>query len=131
MGDNGSDEIHTVLVADADDGTRTLVKLTLDGESYRVVEADDTESALRSIAGALPDLILLDAALPGAGGMAITRSLKAQPETRGAHIVLLFDKAAPVDQDEGRDAGVDEFLAKPFNAFALLKKVSALTGEDA
>lgn len=131
MGDKDGDELHTVLVADADEGIRTLVRLTLDGESYRVVEAVDTESALRSIAGALPDLILLDAALPGAGGMAVTRSLKAQPETRDANIVLLFEKSAPVDQDEGRELGVDEFLAKPFNAFALLKKVSALTGEDA
>lgn len=126
-----ADDVRTVLVADADEGIRTLVRLTLDGDSYRVVEATDTESALLSIAGALPDLIVLDAGLPGAGGLAITRSLKAQPETRDAQIVLLFDKAEPVDQDQGRDVGVDEFLAKPFNAFALLKKVSALTGEDA
>lgn len=125
-----SDDVRTVLVADADDGTRTLVRLTLDGESYRVVEAADTEAALRSIAAALPDLIIIDAGLPGAGGIAVTRSLKAQPETRSAQIVLLFDKAEPVDQDEGRDVGVDEFLAKPFNAFALLKKVSALVGDE-
>ena len=125
-----SDEVRTVLVADADDGIRTLVRLTLDGDSYRVVEATDTESALRSIAGSLPDLIVLDADLPGAGGVAVARSLKAQPETQGAQIVLLFDKSAPVDQDQGREVGIDEFLAKPFNAFALLKKVSALTGDE-
>jgi DNA-binding response OmpR family regulator len=124
-----SDDVRTVLVADADEGIRTLVRLTLDGESYRVVEAVDTESALRSIAASLPDLIVLDAGLPGPGGIAITRSLKAQPETREAHVVLLFDKSDPVDQGEGREVGVDEFLAKPFNAFALLKKVSGLAGE--
>lgn len=125
-----ADDVRTVLVADADDGIRTLVRLTLDGDSYRVVEATDTQSALRSVAGSLPDLIVLDADLPGAGGLAITKSLKAQPETRGARIVLLFDKADPVDQERGRELGVDEFLAKPFNAFALLKKVAALVGED-
>lgn len=125
-----SDEVRTVLVADADEGIRTLVRLTLDGESYRVVEATDTESALRSVAGSLPDLIVLDAGLPGPGGLAVTRSLKAQPETRDAQIVLLFEKSEPVDQDQGREVGVDEFLAKPFNAFALLKKVSALVHDD-
>ncbi len=41
----------------------------------------------------------------------------------------MFDRSAPVDQDEGRDVGVDEFIAKPFNAFALLKKVTALIEE--
>jgi CheY-like chemotaxis protein len=124
------DGLRTVLVADADEGTRSLVRLTLDGESYRVLEAADTDSALRSIAGSRPELIVLDAALPGAGGVAVTRSLKAQPETRDALVVLLFDKAAPVDQEVGRAAGVDDFLAKPFNAFALLKKVSGLAGSD-
>ena len=47
-------------------------------------------------------------------------------ETRGAQVVLMFDKSDPVDQELGREVGVDEFIAKPFNAFALLKKVSAL-----
>lgn len=122
------DEVRAVLVADADEGTRSLVRLTLDGESYRVLEAADTESALRTVAGSRPDLIVLDAGLPGAGGIAVTRSLKAQPETRDAQIVLMFDKSDPVDHGEGRAAGVDEFIAKPFNAFALLKKVSGLAG---
>lgn len=120
---------RTVLVADADEGIRSLVRLTLDGESYRVVEAADTEAALHSIAASLPDLIVLDAGLPGAGGVAITKSLKSQPETRGAQVVLMFDKSDPVDQELGREVGVDEFIAKPFNAFALLKKVSALIPE--
>lgn len=121
-----SDDVRTVLVADADEGIRSLVRLTLDGESYRVVEATDTETALHGIAAARPDLIVLDAALPGAGGVAITRSLKAQPETRDAQVVLMFDKSDPADQELGREVGVDGFIAKPFNAFALLKKVSSL-----
>ena len=90
---------RTVLVADADEGIRSLVRLTLDGESYRVVEAADTEAALLRIAASLPDLIVLDAGLPGAGGVAITKSLKSQPETRGAQVVLMFDKSDPVDQE--------------------------------
>lgn len=124
-----NDEVQTILVADEDEGIRSLVRLTLDGDTYDVVEATDATSALEGIAASRPTLIILDADLPGAGGLAITRSLKAQPETRGARVVLMFDKSAPVDQDEGRDVGVDEFIAKPFNAFALLKKVTALIEE--
>lgn len=123
---SSNDEVRTILVAADDEGIRSLVRLTLDGDTYKVVEASDTQAALVSIAQSLPNLIILDAALPGAGGLAITKSLKAQPETKSAHVVLMFDKSDPVDQDAGREVGVDEFIAKPFNAFALLKKVSAL-----
>lgn len=115
-----------VLVADQDEATRSHVLLTLGGESYEVVEAEDTESAIHRIAEKRPAVVLVAAELPGAGGVALATSLKAQPETAGIQVVLLSDKGAPVDQDAARDAGVDEFLAKPFNAFALLKKVDGL-----
>lgn len=123
-----ADEARTVLVADADEGTRSLVGLTLGGESYRVIEAHDAESALRAIALHKPDLLLLDTGLPGAGGLRICRSVKSQPETEHALVILLFDKAASVDEDEGSEAGVDEFVAKPFTSFGLLKKVDELLG---
>jgi CheY-like chemotaxis protein len=126
----GDSETTSVLVADADEGTRSLVRLTLDGESYDVAEAEATEPAILRIAAIRPRLILLDAELPGAGGLALARSLKQQPETSAAAVVLLHDKGAPIDEDGARDAGVDEFLAKPFTAFALLKKVDGLLGDD-
>lgn len=114
---------RTVLVADTDDGIRSLVRLTLGDESYEVLEAADAESALRTVATEMPDVLLVDVDLPGADGIAITRSLKSQPETDEIKVVLLFDKTDPVDEDAGREKGVDEFLAKPFTAFTLLKKL--------
>lgn len=123
-----ADEVRTVLVADADEGTRSLVGLTLGGESYRVIEAQDAESALRAIAAHKPELLLLDSGLPGAGGLKVCRSVKSQPETGHARVILLFDKATSVDEDEGKQAGVDEFVAKPFTSFGLLKKVNEVLG---
>lgn len=120
-----------VVVADGDDGIRALVRLTLGGESFDVADATDAETAVRAIAQHRPDLIVVAADLSGASGIDLVRSLKAQPETRHATVLLLFDKAAPVDQQDGRAAGVDGFLSKPFNAFALLKKVDDLLGTDA
>lgn len=118
--------VPRVLVADADQGTRAQVRVTLGSGSYDVVEAAETAAAIEHIAAVLPDLVLLDVALPGAGGLRLTRSLKAQPETRDAVVVLLFDKTAPVDRAAGRAAGVDGFLAKPFSSLSLLQKVAAL-----
>ena len=123
-----ADEVRTVLVADADEGTRSLVGLTLGTESYTIVEADDTESTLKAIAAHKPDLLLIDAGLPGAGGVRICKSVKSQPETDHAKVILLFAKSEPVDEDEGDDAGVDEYVAKPFTSFGLLKKVNEVMG---
>lgn len=120
-----------ILVADADEGTRTQARLTLAGSAYDVVEAADTEGAIRHIAATLPDLVLLDLALPGAGGLRLTRSLKAQPETRGAIVVVLYDRAEPVDDDEADRAGVDALLATPFTSLSLLAKVDGLFGRGA
>jgi CheY-like chemotaxis protein len=120
-----------VLVADADEGIRSLVALTLGGDSFEVSEASEAAEALTRVAAHRPALVLVDEALPGASGTAIARSLKAQPETDHAQVVLLFDRSAPPDQDVARAAGVDAFLAKPFNAFTLLKKVDELRGGDA
>lgn len=120
-----------ILVADADEGTRTQVRLTLAGELYDVVEAGDTEAAIRHIAALLPDLVLLDLGLPGAGGLRLTRSLKAQPETRPAVVVLLYDRADGIDDQATAQAGVDALLAKPFTSLGLLAKVDTLLDRGA
>lgn len=115
-------------MADADPGVRALARLTLDGAAYRVVEADDGESALVHIARHIPAVVLLDRTLPGASGLAISHSLNVQPETRDVRVVILYQRGDPVDRHRGRDAGVDAWLAKPFTAFSLLRRVESLVG---
>lgn len=113
-----------VVVADAVDGIRSLVRLTLDGDSYHVDAAGNAHQALRLVAVRRPDLVLVAADLPGAGGASVAASLKAQPETRHARVILLFDRGQQVDQQQPCYGAVDDFLAKPFNAFTLLRKVA-------
>lgn len=115
-----------ILVADGDEAIREQARLTLAGSAYDVVEAAETEGAIQHIATLLPDLVLVDLALPEAGGLRLTRSLKAQPETREAIVVLLHDRAEPLDEDDVWGAGVDELLAKPFTSLGLLAKVDGL-----
>lgn len=122
--------VPRVLIADADEATRTQVRVALGRGSYEVVEARETAEAIEHIAAVLPDLVVLDVGLPGAGGLRLTRSLKAQPETRGAVVLLLFHRTAPVDRVAGREAGVDDFLAKPFTSLGLVTKVDGLLRGD-
>ena len=115
-----------VLVASADAGTRAQVALTLGEERFDVVEAVDTDAAIRLIAARRPPLLILDAALPGAGAAAIARSVRVQPETAATRVLVLTRRRAGVDAAGSDPPGVDTTLALPFTAFALLRKVDSL-----
>lgn len=126
---DGSDPAGTttpVVVASADEGTRAQVTLTLGTERFRFVEATDTEGAVRAIAADLPPLLVLDAQLPGAGALAIARTLRAQPETARTRVLVLVGRG---DTAADHAPGVDATLAVPFTAFALLGKVEGLLGD--
>jgi DNA-binding response OmpR family regulator len=112
-----------VLVGSGDAGTRAQVALTLGADRFEVVEVADTESAIRAIVADLPLLLILDAELPGAGALAIARTIRAQPETAGVRTLLLVQRG---DDAAAEAPGVDATLAVPFTAFALLGKVEAL-----
>lgn len=119
-----TDETATaVLVASGDEGIRAQVALTLGDDKYRILEATDTEAAIVVIATELPPLLVLDAALEGAGALAIAKSIRAQPETADCRVLVLTARGdtAPADAP-----GVDATLALPFTSLALLGKVDAL-----
>lgn len=120
------DGVRTVLVAAEDEQTRTAVSLTLAGDSYAVIEATTAEEAILGVAKHRPALLIVDEHVPGASGIALARSVKAQPETGDAHVIVMYPKGEIVDEDGGRAAGVDEFLAKPFTSLGLLKKVNSV-----
>jgi DNA-binding response OmpR family regulator len=121
-----------VLVASADEGTRAQVRLTLGDDRFTVEEASDTDDAIRAVAESPPELTVLDLALPGAGAVAIARTLRTQPETSRVRVLLLVPRGQPVP-DEAE--GIDATLAVPVTSFALLRKVDGLvtaerTGDD-
>jgi DNA-binding response OmpR family regulator len=116
-----------VLVASADQGTRAQVRLTLGDDRFTVEEAPDTDGAIRAVAETLPDLTVLDLALPGAGALAFARTLRAQPETSQVRVLLLV----PRGEGSPEAAGVDATLAVPVTSFALLRKVDELVADDA
>lgn len=118
------DTAHTtrVVVADGDGPTRNLVRLVLAGERWSVREAADASSAVRTVAAEVPDVLVVDVDLPGAGGLATARALRRQPATAGIAVVLLTDARRPI-AIEDVDAEVAVVLQRPFGAFALLDAV--------
>lgn len=116
------DDPVRVVVADGDAPTRNLVQLVLAGERWHVREAADASAAVRAVAAEVPDVLVVDVDLPGAGGPATVRALRRQPATAGIGVVLLTDVAGP-RPDAATRADVAVVLERPFGAFALLDAV--------
>ena len=116
-----------VLVVDDDAAIRTVVRWQLDDAGFRVVEADDGPSALRSIQDERPVLVVLDLSLPGLGGLDVLRSVRAGQAGRSdLPIIVLSGRSGEVDRIVGLDLGADDYLVKPFSPGELAARVRSV-----
>ena len=116
-----------VLVADDEDDIRALVCLAVAKAGCTVARAvADGTAALATARADLPDLAVLDVAMPGATGLEICTALRADPATAGIRILLLSAGASVEDVARGLAAGADAYLAKPFGVAALVDQVRGL-----
>ena len=113
-----------VLVVDDDAPIRRMLERTLAGEGYDVSSAADGGEALVAVERSVPDLVVLDVAMPGIDGVAVCRRI------RGKHVtvpILLLTARDGVDERvAGLDAGADDYLVKPFAVEELLARIRAL-----
>src|SRR5205809_570207 len=116
--------MSTVLVVDDDAPILRMLERTLAADGYQVEAAADGGSALAAIEQAVPDLVILDVAMPGLGGLDVCRRLRAKG--LALPILLLTARDAVADRVAGLDAGADDYLVKPFAAEELLARVRAL-----
>jgi len=114
-----------VLVVDDDPPVRRMLERTLAAEGHAVTTAADGGAALAAVEREAPDLVILDVAMPGIDGLAVTQRLRGKGMT--APILLLTARDAVSDRVEGLDAGADDYLTKPFAVEELIARVRALT----
>ena len=88
--------------------------------------AADGEAALHDVARSRPDLVLTDVMMPGLDGFGLLRALRADPATRAVPVVMLTARAGQEAAVEGFDAGVDDYLAKPFESAELLGRLRSV-----
>lgn len=104
-----------ILVVDDNPTNLKLAAEVLELEGHRVLRAVDAEHALALLRGELPDLILMDIALPGMDGLELTRLLKADPRLSAVSIVALSAFAMKGDEEKAVAAGCDGYITKPIN----------------
>ena len=116
----------TVLIADDEPHVVELVRVTLEDERVRVVEAADGAAALALAAELEPELIFLDVNLPDISGLDVCRLLRREPRLAAARIVMLTAAAQQEDVARGFAAGATHYLTKPFSPVRLLSLVEGL-----
>lgn len=111
-----------------DDATiRALLEMALLGAGYSdVASSPRGDEGLAAVERERPDLVLLDVMLPGIDGFAIARKIRSTPALAATRIVMLTARTASEDIVRGFDAGVDDYVTKPFDRKILLARVNAV-----
>jgi DNA-binding response OmpR family regulator len=118
----------TILVVDdAPDSLRFLTD-TLEGEGYAVRIARDGQAALDSLAAELPDLVLMDAMMPGIDGFETTRRIKADPALASVPVIFMTGLSETANVVDGLAAGGVDYVKKPIVLAELLARLKVHLG---
>ncbi|MFJ4296746.1 response regulator transcription factor [Curtobacterium sp. NPDC089689] len=111
-----------VLLAEDDPDVRETTQLLLLRRSWRVTPTADGVDALAAVDVEVPDVAVVDVAMPRMNGLDLTARLTAL----GVPVVLLTARSLPVDEVSGLAAGADDYVTKPFDADVLSARLHAV-----
>lgn len=114
------------LVVDDSSSLRQVVRMTLEGADFDVIEAVDGNDALDKIRGRSVHLVLSDLHMPRLDGLELTRMIRAMPDHRRTPVLMLTTDSQPERKQAGKAAGVTAWLSKPFQPSRLLMAVQTL-----
>jgi two-component system alkaline phosphatase synthesis response regulator PhoP/two-component system response regulator VicR len=110
----------TILIADDDPTIIKLLQVNLEMEGYDVVTAFDGQDAVEKAEAQPPDLVILDIMMPRMDGWAAREALADTPTLAEIPVIFLSARAQQADLRRGYEAGVAEYVTKPFDPTALL-----------
>ncbi|MEE8393181.1 MAG: response regulator [Rhodospirillales bacterium] len=96
---------------------------------FEVRVAHDGEEALKAVEENPPELILLDIMIPKRDGYDVCQTIRANPEWKDIHIIMLTAKGRDVEREKGLALGADDYITKPFSTRELSKRVKQLLGD--
>ncbi len=113
----------TVLVADDEPRLVDVVRMNLEVEGYRVVEAANGFEALGRLKEDLPDLVVLDVMMPEMDGFETLRRIR---DVSNVPVIMLTVRQEESDRIRGLEIGADDYLTKPFSPRELQTRIKAL-----
>ena len=111
---------ESILLIEDEPQMRRFLRVTLQGQGYRLIEASTGQEGLTEVATRNPDVVLLDLGLPDIDGLEVTRRLR---EWTQIPVIVLSAREQEEDKIKALDAGADDYLTKPFGAGELLARI--------
>ena len=122
----GPKELVRVLVADDNDVDRRVLRTIVEKAGYEVIDAVDGNDAIDKFYKEQPNLVLLDAMMPGKNGFEVAQEIKRSAGEEFVPIIFLTSLTGARELARCVEAGGDDFLSKPYNRIILEAKLSAL-----
>jgi len=120
-----------IVVADDDPLNLDLITdvlKSLRGQGVEVLAVDDGLQAFNLIHEVRPQVVVLDAEMPGMEGCEVCRQIKQDPDLANTYVVMVTANVQESQRRVALDAGVDEYIIKPFDVFALRARVMDVLG---
>lgn len=112
-----------ILLADKSITIQKVVEMLFSGRDYEVVCVSDGETALNEAKRVVPDMVLVDVDLPRIDGYSFAARLKQTPQLAQAPVILMMSRDDVYDDAKGKQAGIIDNIAKPFESQELIGKV--------
>ncbi|KEY60592.1 phosphate response regulator transcription factor PhoB [Serratia sp. DD3] len=115
-----------ILVVEDEAPIREMVCFVLEQNGYQPLEAEDYDSAVKSLSEPFPDLVLLDWMLPGGSGIQFIKYMKREAMTRDIPVMMLTARGEEEDRVRGLEVGADDYIIKPFSPKELVARIKAV-----
>ena len=117
---------NALLLVEDDPDIRQMLTFSLDRAGFAVEPAETAEQALAALDGPLPTLVIIDWMLPGMSGVELAKRLRRDELTKGLPLLMLTAKGEEADKLRSFDAGIDDYVTKPFSPRELVARIKAL-----
>lgn len=115
-----------ILIVEDEAPLREMISYAMSTAGFVPLMAEDVDQAYTLIDNELPDLILLDWMLPGLAGVEFVKRLRRDEYTREVPVVMLTARSDEADKLAGFEAGVDDYVVKPFSPRELIARIKAV-----
>ena len=114
-----------ILIVEDEEDIVQLLKYNLEMEGFSVRHVANGDDVMPEIKSLRPDLVLLDVMLPGQGGIAVCKSIRASSKYAKIPIIMLTAKSQDHHVIAGLDAGANDYVTKPFNIGVLVARIQS------
>jgi twitching motility two-component system response regulator PilH len=119
--------IKKILIVDDSPTERHYLSEILSRGGFDVVTSDSGDDALQKARSLRPDLILMDVVMPGMNGFQATRAITRDEVTKNIPVLICTTKSQETDRIWGLRQGARDYMVKPVQSDALLKKIETMS----